>query len=76
MNLRLSAATLIGSAVLVGGLFWQGSVPKSHLLTPMGFTPYRHGACALRHGAYPDKSGWGWLQAFEPEQGNHTIQPS
>ena len=37
MGLRFTAATLIGSALLIGGLFWQGSVPKSHLLTPMDF---------------------------------------
>lgn len=37
MGLRFTAATLIGSALLIGGLFGQGSVPTSHLLTPMDF---------------------------------------
>ena len=37
MGLRFNAATVIGSGLLIGGIFWQGSVPTAHLKTPMDF---------------------------------------
>ncbi|MDR3689219.1 MAG: glycosyl hydrolase family 28-related protein [Fimbriimonas sp.] len=37
MSLRISLAAVTGSAILLGGLFWQGSVPSASLKTPMDF---------------------------------------
>ncbi len=37
MGLRITVASVVGTALLVGGIFWQGSVPTASLRTPMDF---------------------------------------